>query len=80
VSEDYVKVAVFETGAAARGAQRVLREHGVTETHVWPLDGSAYGYINRSHVLTVLASHAAEARRLLAESGLPADPTQRGNK
>jgi hypothetical protein len=71
--EDYVKLAVFKQRRLAFTAYRVLKEHGVAEVNVWPVNFWANAYLDDSHVLMVAQTSFSRARQLLVESGLLAN-------
>ncbi len=70
MAQDYVRLAVFKTRRMAFKAPRVLQDHGLVEVSVWPVHTSAYGYIDRRHIVMIAGDRVGEARRLLTENGL----------
>jgi hypothetical protein len=72
MSEDYVRLAVFDDRGTAFEALRALQSNGVAEANVWPVAPSV-GWWNTNlgpHMVTVAKSRIPEARKVLLKSGL----------
>jgi hypothetical protein len=66
VSENYVNLVVFGSGAEALEALETLRDHDLVEANVWALHPVAYFFhVDRRVVLTAMKSRADEALRVL---------------